>query len=757
MADGKKSEESLNKHGHHAHFTGNKKVHEAVTQSDFRSLFENSLDSMLIAKPDGSILSANPAACRIFGMTEEEIRRAGRTGIMVLDKKAKHAIKEREKEGKAKGELTLRRKDGSTFEGEVTSNLFTDSEGTVKTSIIIRDITERQKAEKAMRESQERLNLAQKIGHVGSWEYYTKKDKAFWSDELFNIFGLKPQLYGPDVTTYVKLIHPNDREKINTTMEKVLFKGKTGDKASFDYRILRQDGSLRTIHSERMIREVDQDGKSTRIMGVEQDITERKKAEEALQLSEEKYRKIVTTSQEGILTIDTKGKITFMNQVLADWTGLDVETAIGTSVFQLVAKEDLEKVYKRWEKRKTGATESYDFKFKRKDRSDLWVLVNGAPINDAAGNFNGLLAMISNITERKKTEEALKEREALYRTLFDNSDDGFILLEPVFDENGEACDFRFLKVNRAYERQTGRKAAVVEDKMAKEVAPDLEQKWISLIGEVVKSGKAVRCENYNARTGRWYDAHYFPYARNKVGIFFRDITDRKDLERQLKDRERLAAIGQTARMVGHDIRNPLQSMIGNVYLLKSSLTEMPESEVKKEAAESFDDLEQNILYIDKIVSDLQDYAKPLKPEFSSVNLYDLIVSSLKSITIPDDVALSINVIKLSTIRTDPEFMRRALTNLINNAIQAMPNGGKLDISGFRKKGEIWISVSDTGIGIPNEVKPNLFAPMVTTKAKGLGLGLAVVKRLIEALDGSITFESKKGKGTKFIIKLPVER
>ena len=102
-------------------------------------------------------------------------------------------------------------------------------------------------------------------------------------------------------------------------------------------------------------------------------------------------------------------------------------------------------------------------------------------------------------------------------------------------------------------------------------------------------------------------------------------------------------------------------------------------------------------------------------------------------------------------------MRRALTNLINNAIQAMPNGGKLDISGFRKKGEIWISVSDTGIGIPNEVKPNLFAPMVTTKAKGLGLGLAVVKRLIEALDGSITFESKKGKGTKFIIKLPVER
>jgi PAS domain S-box-containing protein len=757
MTDGKKSEESLNKHGHHARFTSSKKVHESIRQSDFRSLFENSLDSILITKPDGSILSANPAACRMFSMSEEEIRRVGRAGLMVFDEKAKLALKEREKAGKAKAELTLRRKDGSTFEGEVTSNLFKDREGTVKTSMIIRDITERKKAEKAMRESEERLNLAQKIGHVGSWEYYTKKDKAFWSDELFRIFGLKPQLYGPEVTAYVKLIYPDDREKINTMMEKVLFKGKAGDKASFDYRILRQDGSLRIIHSERMIREVDQDGKSTRIMGVEQDITEHKKAEEALRLSEEKYRQIVTTSQEGILTIDTKGKITFMNQVLADWTGIDVEASIGTSVFQLVAKEDLEKVYKRWDKRKTGDTESYDFKFKRKDGSDLWVLVNGAPINDAAGNFNGLLAMISNITERKKAEEALKESEALYRTLFDNSDDGFILLEPMFDETGKACDFRFLKVNRAYERQTGRKAVVVEGKMAKEVAPDLEQEWVSLIGEVVKSGKSVRYENFNARTSRWYDAHYFPWAKGQIGILFRDITERKDLERQLKDHERLAAIGQTARMVGHDIRNPLQSMIGNVYLLKSSLTEMPESEVKREVAESFDDLEQNILYIDKIVSDLQDYAKPLKPEFSSVNLYDLIVSSLKSIRIPDNVTLSINVIKVSTLRTDPEFIRRALTNLINNAVQAMPNGGKLDISGFRNKGEIWISVYDTGIGIPNEVKPKLFAPMVTTKAKGLGLGLAVVKRLIEALDGSITFESKKGKGTKFIIKLPVER
>lgn len=134
---------------------------------------------------------------------------------------------------------------------------------------------------------------------------------------------------------------------------------------------------------------------------------------------------------------------------------------------------------------------------------------------------------------KKRAPMKLKESEALYRTLFDHGDDGFILLEPVFDGAGKACDFRFLKVNLAYERQTGRKADVVEGKMAKEVAPDLEQEWISLIGEVVKSGKSVRYENYNARTSRWYDAHYFPWAKGQVGILFRDITERKKAAQSL--------------------------------------------------------------------------------------------------------------------------------------------------------------------------------------------------------------------------------
>ena len=112
---------------------------------------------MLVTKPDGSILSANPAACNMFGMTEVELKKVGREGVVVLDEKAKAALSRRECEGKAKAELTLKRKDGLILNAEVSSRLFTDVEGTVKTSMIIRDITEHKKMEEILRQSEERF------------------------------------------------------------------------------------------------------------------------------------------------------------------------------------------------------------------------------------------------------------------------------------------------------------------------------------------------------------------------------------------------------------------------------------------------------------------------------------------------------------------------------------------------------------------------------------------------------------------------
>lgn len=229
----------------------------------------------------------------------------------------------------------------------------------------------------------------------------------------------------------------------------------------------------------------------------------------------------------------------------------------------------------------------------------------------------------------------------------------------------------------------------------------------------------------------------------------------KEADDRLKASERLSAIGETAAMVGHDIRNPLQSIAGELYLLAEGLKEVQEGENKLGMQESLSSIQENISYINKIVADLQDYARPLTPEWKRVDISKFLVDFIATVEIPERIRLELEIDKNLNSTTDSMFLRRALTNLVNNAVQAMPREGTLSIAAYNKSDRICLTVSDTGEGIPDEVRQRIFKPLITTKSKGQGLGLAVVKRLVEALNGSIDFESEKGKGTKFIIDLPL--
>jgi signal transduction histidine kinase len=155
------------------------------------------------------------------------------------------------------------------------------------------------------------------------------------------------------------------------------------------------------------------------------------------------------------------------------------------------------------------------------------------------------------------------------------------------------------------------------------------------------------------------------------------------------------------------------------------------------------------------VADLQDYARPLKPEYSQVEIPEFLTNVLKTVALPDNVKLVVDVKAPNKIRTEATYVRRSLTNLVNNALQAMPDGGTLSIIAQEGQNSVRFTVMDTGVGIPDEVKPKLFSPMMTTKSKGQGLGLAVVKRLIEGVGGRVTVESQVSKGTKFTIELPM--
>ena len=228
----------------------------------------------------------------------------------------------------------------------------------------------------------------------------------------------------------------------------------------------------------------------------------------------------------------------------------------------------------------------------------------------------------------------------------------------------------------------------------------------------------------------------------------------------LKENERMAAIGETAAMVGHDLRNPLQVIVGSIELIKKGLNKRGDSEGDssdgREIEKWVDKIDAQTDYMNKIVSDLQDYSRNIKPTREEADLEALMGDVVSSVDIHGDVDVSIVLDEgLPDISVDETLMKRLFTNLILNAVQAMPDGGSLSIRGSLQGDDVVISVEDTGVGIREENLDEIFKPLFTSKAKGTGFGLPVCKRIVDAHGGTISVESEEGVGSTFTVKLPI--
>ena len=384
------------------------------------------------------------------------------------------------------------------------------------------------------------------------------------------------------------------------------------------------------------------------------------------------------------------------------------------------------------------------------DALGLEAVRRGAQDYLIKGKLDGALLVkaITYAVERKKLDEAVK-RQA---DLIDLSPDAIII-----KKLDDTITFWSLGAEKLYghakAQALGQKTSMLFKTKSVQSIENIEAqlknegKWSGELFHQTKSGRELAIQSY--WLAKFNDKHQI------IEIFEQNV----DITAQ-KNAERLAAIGATAGMVGHDIRNPLQTIAGEVFLGNEALKKLPDNEFKQAMQESLDNIDEQMSYIDKIVSDLQDYAKPLQPKFEEVNLKGMVDEVLSTIHIPESnqehrIQVKILISKdLQTLRTDQIYLRRILQNLINNSIQAMPNGGKLTVSASRQNRKAVISVQDTGVGIPEEVKNKLFMPLVTMKSKGQGFGLAVVKKFTEGLGGTISFESEVGKGTRFIMELP---
>jgi PAS domain S-box-containing protein len=692
---------------------------------------------------------------------------------------------------------------------------------------IVEDVTKRKQAQQALQENEKRLNRSQEISHLGSWELDLVRNKLTWSDEVYRIFGLKPQEFGATYEAFLDSVHIDDRAAVDNAYSSSLREGR--DKYEIEHRVVRKHTGETRIVYEKCEHIRDESGKIIRSVGMVHDITEAKKVEQELWQAKKDWERTFNSVPDFIAILDNEYRILRANRAMANQLGVTPEKAIGLFCYEcvhgldnppdfcphtLTTKDGREHTAEVHEPRLGG-----DF------------IVTTTPLRDEKGNMVGSVHVSRNITERKKAEEALNKLNRHLRAI-SNSDQALMhatdeasLTQEVCNIIIHDCGYPLVWVGKAEHDKNKTVRPVAFAGFDKEYIDNLNITWADKprgrgpTGTVIRTGKPYVCRNmgtdpnfepwrelaakrkYTASLvlplssfeGKTFGALNIygqepdPFSEEEIKLMTELANDfaygvemlrlRKEREqatgqlekyatqmeelaneraKQIKDSMRLVAIGQTAGMVGHDIRNPLQAIVGELYLAREEVSSLPSGNAKMNIQESLASIEENLYYIDKIVADLQDYTKPLRPNKEKVNVEKAIEEALLIVSIPSNLHVNISVEKnYPTLTADFSMLKRALINLIQNAVQAMPNGGLLKITANYKENQACISIEDTGEGIPEEVKDKLFTPLFTTKSKGQGFGLAVVKRLIEAQDGKITFESQHGKGTTFTIILPL--
>ena len=536
-----------------------------------------------------------------------------------------------------------------------------------------------------------------------------------------------------------------------------------------------------------------------------EDVTELKEAEEKqnnLVTQLEKERKILQSVMDGaknmhLVYLDKDFNFVRVNKAYADTCGYQPYEMIGKNHFNLYPNQENESIFKIV--RDTGEPVTYyDKPFEFPDQPDRgitywdWTL---EPIKNDSEKVEGLVFSLVETTERRKVEESLRasyeqlsksekqladingELKATNEELLEAKkivDTYASRLEEMVDERTKdvlearqrlesfmnsaiegffiySKDFTLINLNPAalslFPKGTKKEDLIGKNML--EVSPGVE-KTLRYEGykRVLISGEPYIEDNFPTLSNLgdlWASVRAFKMGED-LGIMWRDVTDQMKLEEKLRESQRLEAIDKISAMVAHDIRSPL-------------ITASQALDMAKKKPERGEDLytmaERNISRAVQMIEELRENTRLVNPKKSEIDLRSLIEDTVKGMSIYDSVVIVTDFNgQFKDLHIDPNMFRRVIENFLMNAIDAMPDGGKIQIRIWREGDEVLISVTDSGIGIPEENYEKIFTPLFTTKTKGVGLGLSFCKRAIEAHGGSISFNSRVGEGTTFITSLP---
>jgi signal transduction histidine kinase len=406
------------------------------------------------------------------------------------------------------------------------------------------------------------------------------------------------------------------------------------------------------------------------------------------------------------------------------------------------------------------------------------VVINSKPISFIDFNHNtnrfynvngisvyeNMFAMyFEDITEKKKSEAALKKSDKQYKELFNSMDEIFQVIELIYDKDSKVVDFYYLELNSALEKMVNKKKEELIGKTAKEIFGNVEDYWLETFDRIEKTGIRENYENYAKELNKYYNINAWKIDKGKIAVISTDITERKNIEKERLENHRLNTIGEMAASIAHDFNNSLQSILGNLEIVKL------QKGLSDTTLDRLNSINTTITDVSSRVQALQHFGDKdhESKESELIDFNSMFEESIKQ-SRPlwkDGVEKNGFKINLTTdygdipnINCNKGELKSAIYNLTKNSIEAMPEGGTITIKTGTKTEGVFATFTDTGIGMDYETKLKIFQPFYTTKGfeLGRGLGMSGVYHLIKKHGGDIRVKfSELGKGTTIEIVFPI--
>ena len=738
----------------------------STSEEYYRSAFETSHDGLLLVhRSQGDILHSNAYAQELLGYSNEEFSKNKLWGIGVVkdDKDFQEALSRLEKDGVVYyNNISVKNKAGLIVDTEV---ILVDKVKFIQCNI--RDNTERKRAEEALKKSEEKYRSI--FENVQDVYYETLFDGTILevspSIEIVSRGQYKrADLIGKSMNDFYADI--NNRHTILGALKK------TGSVTDFEVRFKNRDGSCIPC-SISAKKSFDVKGQLDKIIGSMHDITERNRTEEALQESETRYRSVLQSATDAIVTVDGSGIIIGWNRGAERIFGYSYTEAVGqplTSIMPLYHHAGHTNRIKRLQSEgdQDVIGKTVELEGLRKDKSVFPLELSLSTWEIKSEQF--ITGIIRDVTERKRAQEALQDSELRFRSLYENATiglyrttpDGKILLaNPALVKMLGYTSFQKLAERNlekdGFESSSHRKEFLEKIERDGEVT-GYESKWIRQDGRVIFVLESARSIRDSQGKTMYYDGT------------LENITERKLLEDQMRQMQKLEGLGTLAGGIAHDFNN----ILGIILAFVTSIKRFKDDTKKLDLA--VDTIVKAVERGKTLVQQILMFARKTETVFGAVNVNDIVMEIMTMImeTFPKTLTYAQNFDKsIAFINADRSQLYQVLLNLCVNARDAMPKGGVLTIitrmvsvvslrnqhPDAAASGYVCIEVSDTGEGMSEEIERRIFEPFFTTKGigKGTGLGLSVVFGIVQAHKGYIDVESELGKGTTFRLYLPASQ